>query len=119
MNGISISGWLAGAPDFVAGGYPISWLFLAAFATSLRGTIVGRFAATRCRASPVAWWPPAALCGWLERVVDPFGSFGASLMGSTALLVAFMPNCRLPTGPMWWERSIPVGVERSRPSKAG
>ena len=34
------AGWLAGAPDFIAGGYPMSWLFLVAYATSLRGTIV-------------------------------------------------------------------------------
>ena len=34
------AGWLAGAPDFVAGGYPMSWLFLVAYATSLRGTVL-------------------------------------------------------------------------------
>ncbi len=34
------AGWLAGAPDFVAGGYPISWLFLVAYATSVRVTVV-------------------------------------------------------------------------------
>jgi signal transduction histidine kinase len=34
------AGWLAGAPDFVAGGYPMSWLFLVAYATSLRGAVL-------------------------------------------------------------------------------
>jgi signal transduction histidine kinase len=34
------AGWLAGASDFVAGGYPMSWLFLVAYATTLRGTVV-------------------------------------------------------------------------------
>lgn len=34
------AGWLSGASDFVAGGYPMSWLFLVAYATSLRGTVV-------------------------------------------------------------------------------
>ncbi|HJU51009.1 MAG TPA: ATP-binding protein [Acidimicrobiia bacterium] len=40
------AGWLAGAPDFVAGGYPMSWLFLAAFATSLKGTMVAALVMT-------------------------------------------------------------------------
>ncbi|HEY3428742.1 MAG TPA: ATP-binding protein [Acidimicrobiia bacterium] len=34
------AGWLAGAPDFVAGGYPMSWLFLVAYATSFRGAVL-------------------------------------------------------------------------------
>ncbi|HJQ94543.1 MAG TPA: ATP-binding protein [Acidimicrobiia bacterium] len=34
------AGWLSGAPDFVAGGYPMSWLFLVAYATSLRGAVL-------------------------------------------------------------------------------
>jgi len=37
---ILAAGWLAGAPDFVAGGLPMSWIFLAAYATNLRGTII-------------------------------------------------------------------------------
>jgi signal transduction histidine kinase len=32
------AGWWAGAGDFVAGGYPASWLFLMAFVTNLRWT---------------------------------------------------------------------------------
>ena len=34
------AGWAAGAPDFISGGYPISWLFVVAYATSLRWTMV-------------------------------------------------------------------------------
>ncbi len=30
----------AGAPEFISGGYPMSWLFVAAYATSLRWTMV-------------------------------------------------------------------------------
>jgi signal transduction histidine kinase len=33
------AGWFAGT-DFIAGGYPASWLFIVAFATSFRATIV-------------------------------------------------------------------------------
>lgn len=40
------AGWLARAPDFVAGGYPMSWLFLAAFVTSLKGTMVAALVMT-------------------------------------------------------------------------
>jgi len=34
------AGWAAGAPDFISGGYPISWLFVVAYATSFRWTMV-------------------------------------------------------------------------------
>ena len=34
------AGWAAGAPDFLSGGYPISWLFVVAYATSLRWTML-------------------------------------------------------------------------------
>ena len=34
------TGWLAGAADFFAGGYPMSWVFVLAFTTNLRWTIV-------------------------------------------------------------------------------
>ncbi|MCI0677844.1 MAG: hypothetical protein L0Z63_02210 [Actinobacteria bacterium] len=37
--GLVSAGWFAGT-DFVAGGYPASWLFIVAFATSFRATIV-------------------------------------------------------------------------------
>ena len=47
------AGWLAGAPDFVAGGYPMSWLFLVAYATSLSGTVLAALMIT-------------ALFGWLH-----------------------------------------------------
>jgi signal transduction histidine kinase len=49
--------WLAGAPDFVAGGYPMSWLFLVAFATTLRGTMV---------AAPIL----TAVFAWLHVVME-------------------------------------------------
>jgi signal transduction histidine kinase len=32
--------WLAGAQDFFAGGYPMSWVFVLAFTTNLRWTVV-------------------------------------------------------------------------------
>ena len=34
------AGWLADAGDFVAGGYPMSWLFVVAYATNIRWTLV-------------------------------------------------------------------------------
>ncbi len=40
------AGWLADAGDFVAGGYPMSWLFIAAYATNLRWTVVASLLAT-------------------------------------------------------------------------
>ncbi len=40
------AGWVAGAGDFVAGGYPTSWLFVVAFATNLRWTFASSIAAT-------------------------------------------------------------------------
>ena len=40
------AGWVAGAPDFISGGYPMSWLFVVAYATSLRWTMVAAVIAT-------------------------------------------------------------------------
>ncbi|MEE8374968.1 MAG: ATP-binding protein [Acidimicrobiia bacterium] len=40
------AGWLAGANEFVAGGYPMSWLFIVAYATNLRWTVVAAFVST-------------------------------------------------------------------------
>ncbi len=40
------AGWLAGAADFVAGGYPMSWLFVVAYATNLRWTVFAALIAT-------------------------------------------------------------------------
>lgn len=51
------AGWLAGAPDFVAGGYPMSWLFLVAYATSTKGTVVAALLLT-------------ALFAWLHMAMD-------------------------------------------------
>jgi len=51
------AGWLAGASDFVAGGYPMSWLFLAAYATTLRGTVVAALTLT-------------AVFAWLHMAMD-------------------------------------------------
>ena len=34
------AGWAAGAPDFISGGYPMSWLFVVAYSTSLGWTMV-------------------------------------------------------------------------------
>lgn len=36
---LSATGWLAGVSDFISGGWPGSWLFVVAFATSLSWTI--------------------------------------------------------------------------------
>jgi len=40
------TGWLAGSGEFVAGGYPMSWLFIVAFATNLRWTLIAALVAT-------------------------------------------------------------------------
>lgn len=40
------AGWLAGSGEFVAGGYPMSWLFIVAFATNLRWTLFAALIAT-------------------------------------------------------------------------
>lgn len=40
------AGWLAGSGEFVAGGYPMSWLFIVAFATNLRWTLFAALLAT-------------------------------------------------------------------------
>ena len=40
------AGWLAGADDFVAGGFPMSWLFIVAYATNLRWTVFASLVAT-------------------------------------------------------------------------
>ncbi len=38
--GLLAAGWIAGAGEFVAGGYPMSWLFVAAVAWRLRGAVI-------------------------------------------------------------------------------
>jgi signal transduction histidine kinase len=58
------AGWLAGAPDFVAGGYPMSWLFLAAYASNLKGAVVAALALTSLFA-----WLHVAMGLQLVRVV--------------------------------------------------
>ena len=40
------AGWIAGAGDFLAGGYPSSWLFVMAFATNLKWTFIASLVAT-------------------------------------------------------------------------
>ena len=40
------AGWLAGADDFVAGGFPMSWLFIVAYTTNLRWTVFASLVAT-------------------------------------------------------------------------
>jgi signal transduction histidine kinase len=40
------AGWAAGAPDFISGGIPMSWLFVMAYATSLRWTMAAAITAT-------------------------------------------------------------------------
>ena len=40
------AGWLAGAGDFVAGGYPMSWLFVVAYATIMRWTVFAALLST-------------------------------------------------------------------------
>ncbi len=37
---LSAGGWLAGANDFFSGGYPMSWLFVVAYAGTLRAVLV-------------------------------------------------------------------------------
>jgi signal transduction histidine kinase len=43
---MAAAAWAAGAPDFISGGYPMSWLFVVAYATSLRWTMVAAFIVT-------------------------------------------------------------------------
>lgn len=43
---IAGAAWPAGAPDFISGGYPLSWLFVVAYATSLRWTVVAAVTVT-------------------------------------------------------------------------
>lgn len=40
------AGWAAGAPDFISGGFPMSWLFVVAYATSLRWTMAAAITAS-------------------------------------------------------------------------
>jgi signal transduction histidine kinase len=40
------AGWLADAPDFVAGGYPMSWIFVVAYGTKLLWTVSAALLAT-------------------------------------------------------------------------
>ena len=37
---LALAGWLADAGEFVAGGYPMSWVFIVAYATNLRWTVL-------------------------------------------------------------------------------
>jgi signal transduction histidine kinase len=41
-----MAGWLADAGEFVAGGYPVSWLFVVAYAANLRWTVLAGLLAT-------------------------------------------------------------------------
>lgn len=43
---VAATGWLAGTSDFVAGGYPLSWLFIVAYATNLRWALAAGAVAT-------------------------------------------------------------------------
>jgi signal transduction histidine kinase len=65
------SGWLAGAPDFVAGGYPMSWLFLVAYATTFRGTTFAALILT-------------AVFAWLHVLM---GLSGLRVVGSVQFVV--------------------------------
>lgn len=43
---LATAGWLAGYEEFIIGGYPASWLFIVAFATNLRVTLISGLAAS-------------------------------------------------------------------------
>jgi signal transduction histidine kinase len=43
---LGAAGWIAGTEDFVSGGYPGSWLFVVAYATNLRWTMLAAVALT-------------------------------------------------------------------------
>lgn len=44
--GLSAAGWFAGTEDFVSGGYPGSWLFVVAYASNLRWTMLAAVSLT-------------------------------------------------------------------------
>jgi signal transduction histidine kinase len=73
------AGWLAGAPDFVAGGYPMSWLFLVAYATTLRGTLVAALLLTAAFA-----WLHLAMDLEMVRVVGSIQFLVVSLVAGWA-----------------------------------
>ena len=65
------AGWLAGADDFVAGGFPMSWLFIVAYATNLRWTVFASLIATGVFAilHVVMVLPPVRIVGSIQFVV--------------------------------------------------
>lgn len=73
------SGWLAGAPDFIAGGYPMSWLFLVAYATTMRGTLLAAVLLTAAFA-----WLHVAMDLEMVRVVGSIQFLVVSLVAGWA-----------------------------------
>jgi signal transduction histidine kinase len=73
------AGWLAGASDFVAGGYPMSWLFLVAYATTLRGTLMAALVLTAAFA-----WLHLAMDLEMVRVVGSIQFLVVSLVAGWA-----------------------------------
>jgi signal transduction histidine kinase len=73
------AGWLAGASDFVAGGYPMSWLFLVAYATTLRGAVVAALVMTAAFA-----WLHLAMDLEMVRVVGSIQFLVVSVVGGWA-----------------------------------
>jgi signal transduction histidine kinase len=65
------AGWLADAGEFVAGGYPMSWLFIVAYATNLRWTVFASLVATGLFAilHVVMDLPPVRIVGSIQFVV--------------------------------------------------
>lgn len=43
---LAIAGWVAGFDEFLVGGYPVSWLFIVAYATNVRVTVSAGIAAS-------------------------------------------------------------------------
>lgn len=70
------AGWLAGVRDFVAGGYPMSWLFHVAYASTLRGAVVAALMMT----AAFAWLHLAMGLGML-RVVGSIQFLVVSVVG--------------------------------------
>lgn len=73
------AGWLAGARDFVAGGYPMSWLFLVAYATTMRGTLLAAVVLTAAFA-----WLHLAMDLEMVRVVGSIQFLVVSLVAGWA-----------------------------------
>ena len=65
------AGWIAGAEDFFAGGYPMSWLFIVAFATNLNWTVAAALFATGLSALLHAAMdlPPVRIVGSIQFIV--------------------------------------------------